>query len=576
MKSQSESQSGTRYRPPRLWPAWIILGIQTLAMILSVTPSINNLVRFILWALGAGLCGLLFVGWVVFASRLTWLERLTFLAAPILFGVVVAAVADPSMASSLPFYGGPFSSAVIVLCVFITRHRQRRSARIAVVVAGLALVWGLFIPWRVDGFTGDYLPELSWRWSATHESTLTELGASRADRAGEWELMTVEWAGFRGGRRDSRAVSTATSLTWDTESPAELWRIPIGPAWSSFAHVSGRLFTQEQRGKFELVTCYDAATGELIWQHRDKSRFTEPVSGAGPRATPTFAGGCIYAYGARGLLNCLDAGTGECIWKRKLMNELNAPLPIWGFSSSPLAVEGVVVVYAGGDGDNGLVAFDAATGEPAWQIASSGMNYSSAQPMTIDGRTLILFSDQSGLLAIEPATGALLWRYKPTDWFGSPICQPQQIGPNSVIAPLGDGIGVARLEIRHESNEWDISETWSSRRLKPSFNDFVYHDGHLYGFDQNIFTSVNAATGERNWKAGRFGFGQVLLLKGRSQLIVTGEDGSVILLSANPERLEELGRIRPMTGKTWNHPIVVNDRLYVRNGEHAVCVLLRG
>jgi outer membrane protein assembly factor BamB len=545
-------------------------------MILSVTPSINNLVRFVFWVLGPVVCGLLFIGWVAFGSRLTWLERLTFLAAPVLLGVVAASVADPSMVSSLPFYGGPFCLAMIVLCVFITRHHQRRSSRIAVAVVGLALVWGLFIPWRVDGFTGDYVPELSWRWSATHESTLAELDASRASTVGEWVPMSVEWPGFRGGNRDSRAVSTATPLAWDTESPAEAWRVPIGPAWSSFAHVSGRLFTQEQRGESELVTCYDAATGELIWQHSDKSRFTEPVSGAGPRATPTFANGLIYAYGARALLNCLNAGTGECIWKRDLMREVNARLPIWGFSSSPLVIEGVVVVYAGGDGDNGLVAFDAATGEPAWQIASRGMNFSSGQPVTIDGRTLVLFGDKSGLLAVDPATGALLWRYKPADWFGPPICQPQQIGRNSVIAPLGDGIGVARLEIRHESNEWDISETWSSRRLKPSFNDFVYHDGHLYGFDQNIFTSVNAATGERNWKAGRFGFGQVLLLKDRSQLIVTGEDGSVILLSANPERLEELGRIRPMTGKTWNHPIVVNDRLYVRNGEHAVCVLLRG
>jgi hypothetical protein len=54
-------------------------------------------------------------------------------------------------------------------------------------------------------------------------------------------------------------------------------------------------------------------------------------------------------------------------------------------------------------------------------------------------------------------------------------------------------------------------------------------------------------------------------------MIVTAEDGQIILLGCNTERLEEQGRITALRGKTWNHPIVAGDRLFVRNGREAVC-----
>jgi outer membrane protein assembly factor BamB len=38
-----------------------------------------------------------------------------------------------------------------------------------------------------------------------------------------------------------------------------------------------------------------------------------------------------------------------------------------------------------------------------------------------------------------------------------------------------------------------------------------------------------------------------------------------------PDKLHELAKIPVMHGKTWNHPVVVGNRLYVRNAEEAVC-----
>ena len=107
--------------------------------------------------------------------------------------------------------------------------------------------------------------------------------------------------------------------------------------------------------------------------------------------------------------------------------------------------------------------------------------------------------------------------------------------------------------------------------MKPSYNDYVAHKGYLYGFDNTIFACVDLETGDRMWKKGRYGNGQVLLLPAADQLLVTSETGDLVLLRATPEKLEELTRWKVLEGKTWNHPVLVGNRLYVRIGEEAAC-----
>ncbi len=145
---------------------------------------------------------------------------------------------------------------------------------------------------------------------------------------------------------------------------------------------------------------------------------------------------------------------------------------------------------------------------------------------------------------------------------------------DTVLLPTGMNTGTRAIRISKTDGQLVATELWTSRNLKPDFTDCVSHQGHLYGIDGGIFTCVDLKTGDRKWKGGRFGKGQVLLLENSGLLLVAAESGRVVLLQADPGAHVEVGAFKALEGETWNHPVVVHDRLYVRNLQEAACFQL--
>src|SRR6185436_6261050 len=124
------------------------------------------------------------------------------------------------------------------------------------------------------------------------------------------------------------------------------------------------------------------------------------------------------------------------------------------------------------------------------------------------------------------------------------------------------------------NGQWAVKELWTSRNLKPDFTDLVTYQGYAYGNDAGIWTCVDLKMGERKWKGGRYGKGQTVLLENSGLLLVSAEDGRVVLLLADPDNHTEVASFKALEGKTWNHPVVVGDKLYVRNAQEAACYQL--
>jgi outer membrane protein assembly factor BamB len=520
--------------------------------------------------LGGGVAGLSILLWWIFFSRAPWSERLGALV------VMAAAIAGTSrlLHVSIATAGQEklfyiFAFPLLTLSFFawaVLARRLERGARWASMIATIALSCGVWTLVRTGGITGDGQSDFAWRWSETPEERLlarTDLAPAAPVPTPTSPRIEADWPGFRGPARDSVVRGARIETEWGKSPPVELWSRPIGPGWSSFAVAGNLLYTQEQRGDEEIVACYDARTGEPVWMHADGARFYESNGGAGPRGTPTYRDGRVYSFGATGILNALDASDGAVHWSRNVASDADAAVPGWGFASSPLVVEDEVIVAAGGK----LVAYDAATGEPRWFGPKGGGGYSSPHLVTIDAVEQVLLLNARGLISLKPADGTLLWEHP---WPGFRIVQPTVIAGGDLLISSSDaagGIATRRIAVAHEASGWTVEERWTSRGLKPFFNDLVVHEGHAFGFDGRILSCIDLETGERKWKGGRYGHGQLVLLPEQDVLLVLSEEGELALVAASPERFTELARVPAIEGKAWNHPALVGDTLLVRNGQ---------
>jgi outer membrane protein assembly factor BamB len=252
------------------------------------------------------------------------------------------------------------------------------------------------------------------------------------------------------------------------------------------------------------------------------------------------------------------------MWSRNAATDVNGKLPHWGFSSSPLVVDDLVIVYAGA-----ITAYARASGEIRWTAKAPGGSYSSPHFATIAAVDQVLLQKGGGVLSVAPLDGSILWEHAWQPGIAS-IVQPAILDGGDILVTAADemgGTGMRRIAITRRPEGWDVAERWTSRGLKPYYNDFVVHGGHAYGFDNSILACVDLADGKRKWKGGRYGHGQLVLLVKQNVLLILSEEGELALVSASPDSFQELARFPAIEGKTWNHPVLAGDILLVRNDQ---------
>ena len=571
---QEQERSPGEPKELRIWPGLAAVSVQWLcwvALPLAVPGPITGFIAVI----GGPAGGLAVAVWWAFLSRAPRPERLGFIALAAAALLAASLLVDESIASGmmgalLLLYAIPVASLAIVASAAGTRRLAVKTRR-ATMAAAILLSCGVWTLLRSDGITGAGTAEFRWRWTKTAEQRFLETTGGEPHSSLESQPATStsgDWSGFRGRHRDGAVQGIRIETDWNASPPALLWRRPVGPGASSFAASNGRLYTQEQVGDGEAVTCYALDTGELVWMHRDEARFWDSHVGPGPRATPALSEDRVYALGATGILNALDAADGTVLWSRNAATDTGAAVPDWGFAGSPLAIGDLVVVAVSGT----LAAYDRATGEPRWFGPPGFGSYSSPHSLTIDGEAQVLLMSSAGLTSVAPRDGRVLWEHA---WPGGDrIVQPALVREGSLLVADGSGFSLRHITVTRNAGKWSVAESWESTRLKPYFNDFVVHEGHAFGFDGSILACINVEDGSRKWKGGRYGHGQLLLLADQDLLLVLSERGELVTVAATPDRFEEIARHPGVDGKTWNHPALVGDILLARNSEQAAAFRL--
>jgi outer membrane protein assembly factor BamB len=386
------------------------------------------------------------------------------------------------------------------------------------------------------------------------------------------ERGTTTWPQWRGLQRDGVSPETGWSKDWPAEGPRKLWRAAVGAGMSSPVVGDGRLIAHGNDGNGnDTLFALDAATGAELWHFSFpcKSDAHEmPIVPNGPGATPTVAGGHVFALSREGDLIVLDAASGQLAWRKNLVIDLGGKRPVYGYTQSPLVADGRLYLDIGAEPEKAgsTVALDAATGEVKWRAGTGEAGYSSARMFERDGKRLVAMFKGEALDVFDPADGRVVWSFRTTARDFTNALTPVFVGHRILVSNTGDPF--AKLL------DWDLGPTpnvraaWTNQQFALLFNNAILHEGLLFAFNEKRrghveFTCVDAQTGENRWVNDTVPIGTFVLADGH-WLFLTRE-GEVVVAPASTTELKPTARFKALEGKCYATPTLANGRLYVRN-----------
>ncbi len=397
-----------------------------------------------------------------------------------------------------------------------------------------------------------------------------------------------EWSHIQGPAYDRKTSEGATG-TWKTGEPRRIWEMKADGGFSSFVTGDGKAFTVVpiEGGGREAAVAIDRKTGKPLWQTAlGVSEYANGGArgargndgGDGPRATPVFAAGRVFVFGAKFDLTALDAATGKVLWKRDLIADFGGKELHWANSASPLLV-GDKVIVAGGGRNQTFLAFKAATGEVVWKSGTDRVTYSTPVFAKIHGQDHALFMVERGLVALDPATGKELWHYPFP--YRTATCASPVVWNDIVNVTAGYGVGGGACKVTFAGGKWEAVELWRSpgnRDTAAHWSTAVVHDGFLYGcyghgeYGGGAFKCIDIRTGEVKWQQPGFGHGQVILAGNR--LLATTDAGVLKLIEPTPAGYRELVSADIIAGKVWASPALSDGQVLLRSTTGGVCVEL--
>lgn len=391
-----------------------------------------------------------------------------------------------------------------------------------------------------------------------------------------------DWPQILGPRRDGQAAADEKlAATWPAAGPPVVWEREVDAGYAGIAVAGGRAYLFHRVGDTELVEALDAATGEVVWKDAGHpTRFRPQVGGGdGPLCTPVVAGDRVIVLGAAGTLACLDAATGRRVWVRETHRDFAAPEGYFGAGATPLVVADRVIVNVGGAKQKaGLVAFDLATGETAWQTLADAASYSAPVAVEVDGRPHVLAVTRLVCLLVDAATGEIRWQF-PFGQRGPTVnaATPVLLAANRLLVTAAYGIGTvsASFDDQRATPAWEGVDSLATQYCTP-----LVVAGQLYAIDGRDdvppadFKCLDPATGRVLWAERNFGYGTLIAADGK--LIAAKTDGELLLVDPDPAGLTIRARSRPFgvnqAGALRALPALAAGRLYLRDDRRLVCL----
>ena len=179
------------------------------------------------------------------------------------------------------------------------------------------------------------------------------------------------------------------------------------------------------------------------------------------------------------------------------------------------------------------------------------------------------------VIGIDTASGRLLWEFPFNDEWNENIVTPIAM-PGGVIVS-GVRQGTRRLAVTRSGNEWSVKEAWHTPDVAMYMSSPVLARGTLFGLSskrKGQFVAVDPETGKIRWSTeGRNASSASVVAAGAHLLYLTTES-QMIVAPLDPDKFEEIRRYAVADSATYAHPIVLRDRVIVRDATRVTVWIL--
>lgn len=397
------------------------------------------------------------------------------------------------------------------------------------------------------------------------------------------------WPSFRGADRTAVAPDKGLLASWPEGGPKLVWETDgAGRGYSSLAIANGRIYTlgdapSTSDDEDEYLLCFNAEDGKQLWKAKTGPAWAEgKPNWRSSRSTPTVDDDRIYLLTAHGELQCFS-DQGKQLWHKNLEKEFGGKKADgWGYSESVL-VDGNRVVCTPGAEKNTMAALDKKTGETLWTTSRKddrGAGHASIAVAEIGGTRVYVQTTGSGAMGVRASDGKLLWTYD--------IDQTTAVAPSPIVR--GDLVfftagykrgGALLKQIPSDGGEVKLEEIYGiNPELANKHGGVVLVGDYLYGDsdDKGIPFCADLMTGEIKWKSRGSGRDSACVVAADGHIYFRYADGTMTLVKASPDAFSEVGSFKvPGSGDrpSWSHPVILDGRLYLREGDKLLCYELK-
>jgi outer membrane protein assembly factor BamB len=407
----------------------------------------------------------------------------------------------------------------------------------------------------------------------------------------------ADWPTFLGPTANGVSPEQGILTKWPREGLKVLWEAPMGMGFAPPVVSRGRLFHFDRFGGNNRLTCRNAESGQLLWKFEYETDYEDRYGySPGPRACPVVDDDRVYVYGPEGVLHCLTVADGKPLWKVDTEKDYHVHQNFFGVGSVPVVDGDLLIVAVGGSpkgsrpvdfreakgNGTGIVAFDKRTGKEVYRTTDELASYSSPIVATIGGRRLGLYFARGGLVAFDPKTGKVdfrfPWRAKIEESVNA--SNPVVVGDQILITECY-GPGAALLKVRPGKAEpvWtDAERDREDRALPCHWNTPIHADGYVYGSsgrheNEAELRCVELATGKVMWAEKRLSRSTLTLIDGH--FLCLTERGELFLVKVNPKKFEPVAKwVTDLDYPSWGAPVVAHGLMYVRGKDRLICAEL--